>query len=457
VGDPVPGAIEPGPRQVGLTVVTTAVTAPLKGITAPGRPDDLFVVDQVGILWRLDVSKPFPVTPTSVLNVQDLLAGPETPTDERGFLGAAFSPRFASDGLLYTDTSEPFVADTADFKLRRSTEACVAGTPQTPDHIDVVREWKVTDPGLPTMRVDRSLPGQGRKVLSAEHPQANHNAGDLAFGPDDGMLYITDGDGGGADDQDCQENFDGNPMFGHPEPGNGQALDTPLGKVLRIDPHASGGRPRGTPPGNLAATGGPPGTLPEIFAYGLRNPFRFSFDAVKHDLWIGDVGQNDVEEVDLGLKGMNYGWRVREGTFLFDPDGFQLKGDRSDGFPFLNSPLRPAGPPDPVAQYDHDEGTAIIGGFVYRGTAMPALRGFYVFGDTSRRLDNRHGRLFAFDADHRSAVTANNTITELRDGPLDAQLIGFGEDSRRELYAMAFGSRALGDTGVVWRLSQTAP
>jgi hypothetical protein len=451
VGDPVPGPIMPGPRQVGLTVVTTAVTAPLKGITAPGHPDDLFVVDQVGVLWRLDISKGLPATPTPFLRTHGQL-GPETATDERGFLGAAFSPDFLTDGLVYTDTSEPFVPGAADFKLRPSHDACLAGQPQTPDHIDVVREWHVIDPGLPTMHLDPNMT-QGRKVLSAEHPQANHNAGDLAFGPDDGLLYITDGDGGGADDQNCQENFDGNPMFGHPEPGNGQALDTPLGKMLRIDPRASGGRPYTVPSEPLAASG----ALPEIFAYGLRNPFRFSFDKDNHELWIGDVGQNDVEEVDLGLRGLNYGWHAREGTFSFEPDGFQLKGARSDGFPFLDSPLSPPGPPDPVAQYDHDEGTAVIGGFVYRGTAMPALRGFYVFGDTSRRLDNRHGRLFAFDADHRSAATAGNEITELRDGPLDAQLIGFGQDSHGELYAMAFGSRALGDTGVVWKLSQTAP
>ena len=131
------------------------------------------------------------------------------------------------------------------------------GLPTTPDHIDVVREWKVTDPSAPQLTVDRSAPGQGRVLFSAEHPQANHNAGDLGFGPD-GLLYITDGDGGGADDQDCQENFDGNPMFGHPEPGNGQSVDTPLGNMLRIDPHPTATAPYGIPAGNPFAAGGPP-------------------------------------------------------------------------------------------------------------------------------------------------------------------------------------------------------
>jgi glucose/arabinose dehydrogenase len=459
VGDPIPARVAPGPVRVALTPVTTDVIAPLKGITAPGRDGELFVVDQVGVLWSLDVSDPaaWPVQPRPVLDVSDLTVGPDTPTDERGFLGAAFSPTFATDRLIYTDTSEPFdPANPATFPLRPSTDPCLAGSPQTPDHIDVVREWKVADPAAAQLTVDRSEPGQGRVLFSAEHPQANHNAGDLGFGPD-GLLYITDGDGGGADDQDCQTNFDGNPMFGHPEPGNGQAVDTPLGKVLRIDPHATATAPYGIPAGNPFANGGPPGALPEIFAYGLRNPFRFSFDADTGDLWIGNVGQNDVEEVELGATGANYGWRVKEGTFLFDPGGFQLKGARSDGFPFAQSPGAPPGLTDPVAQYDHDEGTAIIGGFVYRGASMPALAGHYVFGDTSRRLNNRHGRLFEFDADGRSPVTAANTITELRDGPLGAQLIGFGQDANHELYAMVFGSRQFGQTGVVLRLSQAAP
>jgi glucose/arabinose dehydrogenase len=449
IGDPVPGAIEPGPIQVDLTTLTTDVTAPLAGITATGR-DELFVVDQVGTLVAVDVATG---ATSPVLDVSGVQVGPDTPTDERGFLGAAFSPGFATDGLVYTYTSEPL--GPADYRLRPSNDACLVGFPQTPDHLDVVREWHLVQDASGALVQDPAT-DPGRRLLAIEHPQANHNAGDLHFGPD-GFLYITDGDGGGADDQNCQENFDGNPMFGHPGNGNGQSLETPLGKLLRIDPagtNSANGR-YGIPAGNPFASG----PVPEIYAYGLRNPFRFSFDASTGDLWLADVGQNDVEEVNrVTAAGLNFGWRAKEGTFAFDPGGFDLKGARSDAFVFAGAPLIAGRFTDPVAQYDHDEGTAIIGGYVYRGASMPALAGHYVFGDTSRRLNNQHGRLFTFDADGGGTTPARNPITELTDGPLDVQLIGFGQDTAGELYALVFGvDGPAGETGAVLRLSQATP
>lgn len=266
------------------------------------------------------------------------------------------------------------------------------------------------------------------------------------------MLCISVGDGGGADDQDCQENFDGLPMIGHGPNGNGQDATNPLGDILRVDVGDPDVVPYGIPAGNLADSVA--GAAPEIFAMGFRNPFRFSFDtptAGVQELWAGDVGQNDVEEVDVVQAGANYGWRVREGGFTFDPSDFDLKGSRSDAF----VTGRASGPPfeDPVAQYDHDDGTAVIGGYVYRGSAIPALEGVYVFGDTSRRLNNGHGRLFATPADGRART--GNEVVELRDGPLDVQLIGFGQDTDNELYALVFGfDGAAGETGAVLRLTQ---
>jgi len=432
-----PLEIQPGNVQVSLTTIADNVSAPVAGITAPGGRDHLFVVDQVGFLWDVDVSSVRKVDAVKVLDISDLVVGPSRDGDERGFLGAAFSP----DGkFLYTYTSER--VGPTDYPVPTSTAPCAKILP--PDHQSVIREWPVAADGT----IARP-PGDGRRVLAFDQPQFNHNAGDLDFGPD-GMLYITSGDGGGKDDQDCQTDFDANPMFGHPGLGNGQALNTPLGKILRIDP-----RERTSPNGQYGIPGDNPfvgqaGALGEIYAYGFRNPFRASFDSTG-GLWVGDVGQNDIEEVDKVVAGGNFGWRLREGAFGFDPAGFDSKGFKSDAFVFPSPPV--PGLIDPVANYSHADGTAVIGGFVYRGTAMPALVGTYVFGDFSRRLNNRHGRVFGIPSTATPEQPA--AISELRDGPIDGQITGWGEDSRGELYLMIVNRAGTG--GAVLRLGQATP
>ncbi|HET7475457.1 MAG TPA: PQQ-dependent sugar dehydrogenase [Dermatophilaceae bacterium] len=399
------------------------------------------MVDQIGQLKELDLTatRPVPRIPT-VLDVSGLLVGPQDPKDERGFLGAAFSPHFVTDGHLYTYTSEAFDPNTpADFPLPPDPPGPCDLSGVQANHRSVIREWDRVS--VSPLRFEPAA--SSRVLMTVDQPQSNHNAGDMAFGPD-AKLYVAFGDGGGADDQNCQTNFDGKPMFGHGADGNGQNPTNPLGDILRIDPGGtnSANGQYGIPADNPFAVNGPRGELPEIFATGFRNPFRISFDAADFaaanagepgTLWVGDVGQNDVEEVDVVNSGGNYGWRVKEGTFAFTPSEFQLKGSRSDGFVFANAPGQ-AQFTDPVAQYDHDDGTAIIGGYVYRGGQSPSLAGQYIFGDTSRRLNNAHGRLFATSG----AKTGAHTIVELRDGPLDVQLIGFGQDSQRELYALVF-------------------
>jgi hypothetical protein len=410
----------------------------------------MYLVDQVGQLKELNIDAARPVAKLrTVLDVSAVLVGPLDPKDERGFLGAAFAP----DGRLFTYTSEAFdPAVPATFPLPPDPPGPCDLSGVVPDHRSVIREWEPTSTSPLTFEPLAS----SRVLFTVDEPQANHNAGDLKFGPD-GMLYIAFGDGGGADDQNCQTNFDGNPMFGHGARGNGQNPANPLGDILRIDVNGSNsanGR-YGIPADNPFAAGGPGGALRELFAIGFRNPFRFSFDAA--DLtpanagrparaWVADVGQNDIEEVDVVSAGRNYGWRVREGAFRFDPGGFDLKGARSDGFVFART-TSDATFTDPVAQYDHDDGTAIIGGYVYRGSSVPALRGQYVFGDTSRRLNNAHGRLFATSG----AKTGPHRAVELRDDPLDVQLIGFGQDEDLELYALVFQP---GVSGQVLRITR---
>ncbi|MEO7746528.1 MAG: PQQ-dependent sugar dehydrogenase, partial [Actinomycetota bacterium] len=229
-----------------------------------------------------------------------------------------------------------------------------------------------------------------------------------------------------------------------------------LGKILRIDPHghnSANGR-YGVPADNPFV--GRPGA-DEIWAYGFRNPFRFSFDARTGELVAGDVGQNDIEEVDVVRPGRNYGWPVKEGTFLFDDNG------AGNGFVTAASPGVPAGLVDPVLEYDHTspggvrcgggapasacQGIAVVGGYVYRGHEVEGLRGAYVFGDYSRAFARPLGRLFVGrDGEHGARLSA------LSDPGI--AVFGFAQDARRELYVLGNTTGVLaGSTGVVKRIA----
>jgi glucose/arabinose dehydrogenase len=240
-----------------------------------------------------------------------------------------------------------------------------------------------------------------RDVLVVDQPYANHNGGAIAFGPD-GYLYIALGDGGSGGDPH----------------GNGQSLSTLLGKLLRIDPRPTGGAAYGIPPDNPFV--GHDGARPEIWAYGLRNPWRFSFDRETSDLWIGDVGQNAWEEIDMepagSAGGRNYGWNVLEGTHPY-------AGGSTDG-------MTP-----PVYEYANGDGTcSVTGGYVYRGSAIPVLDGWYVFADYCL------GHLEAIRLRADGSVRHKRLIASV------GAITSFGQDPTGEVYAM---SRA----GGVYRLT----
>ena len=242
-----------------------------------------------------------------------------------------------------------------------------------------------------------------RNLLVFEQPQPNHNGGQLAFGPDDD-LYIALGDGGASNDEGP----------GHASGGNGQSLRTLLGKILRIDPTPSGDAPYTVPEGNPFV--GTDDALPEIWAYGLRNPWRFSFDTDNGDLWIGDVGQNEFEEIDAAPalptkrdagRGENFGWNRLEGTQEFR------------GNP-------PANAVPPVYEQSHDDGAcSVTGGYVYRGTAIPALVGSYVFTDYC-------------DGTLRTLTSSGNGEYDAGELGLEVESVSsFGQDNTGELYVLS--------------------
>lgn len=420
LADPIPGSIAKG-LAIDLQPIATGLTAPNHMTHAGDGTDRLFVVDQSG---QIELIKNGVLQPTPFLDVSSRLVSlgvfgthDEGDFDERGLLGLAFHPGFSNPnspgfGKLYTYTSEP-VNGPATFTTSEPPPNGSSFNCQ-----NVVAEWTI-DPNNP----DLADVSSRRELFRIDKPQFNHNAGMLNFGPD-GYLYISTGDGGGADDSDGEPFIGGN-TWGHGT-GNGQNIDVALGKILRVDVNGSNSAngAYGIPADNpFVGTAG----LDEIYAYGFRNPFRFNF-APNGQLIAADVGQNDVEEVDIVTKGGNYGWNLKEGTFRFDSNG------AAAGFVTDDLTGLPPGLIDPVAQYDHDEGISAIGGFVYDGTAIPELIGKYVFGDFSTSFSGPLGRLFYADLD-------TGEIKEFTlaggDPPLGLFVKGFGQDAEGELYLLA--------------------
>jgi glucose/arabinose dehydrogenase len=310
------------------------------------------------------------------MDLKDLVgAGFHDESGQQGFSYFAFHPEFAKNGIFYTVNSEDKNTGTPDFPVTK-TIFNNKGQRIESSHHDVIREWTATNPAANTFS------GKVREILRIEQPYPDHNTGQLAFNPnakpgdaDYGMLYIAQADGGS----------DGFPVS-HTDPlDNAQDLGTPLGKFLRIDPlgdNSANGK-YGIPSDNPFVNDGDPKTLGEIWAYGLRNPHRFSWDTGSdRKMLIVDTGQAFIEEVNLGKKGANYGWSRREGTWRIKKDNENVlyklpEGDRNFHYTY------------PVAQYDHDippgvtdyYGIAIAGGFVYRGRAIPELFGQYLFAD----------------------------------------------------------------------------
>ncbi len=433
--------IQLGDIAIRLKAVATGLGAPDYAISPPFDTSRMFVVEQSGLLLVLQNGG---ILPTPALDIRSLVAPPFNPgnaNDERGLLGLAFHPDFNVVGkagyqTLYTYTTEPIPTGT--------DPTYAAPNNAVQNFKTVISEWKMS--GTQANTVD---PASRREIISFGKTANNHNGGTIAFGKD-GYLYLGLGDGGNANDVGPS----------HIEPGgNAQNLSTPLGKMLRIDPiHptlTSGSANPISSNGQYRIPADNPfqdaGQVPEIYASGLRNPYRFSFDTLTGDLILADVGQNNIEEINRIVKGGNYGWAIKEGEFLFD---------RTNGTVGAQSPGAPAGLIDPISgplgtlQYDHDDGISITGGFVYRGTAIPELYGKYVFGDLALRNapPRVDGRLFY--ADLESGEILEFLLPDFVDGKLPNGLTvhGFGQDGNGELYALVTNTPANGIGGIVYQL-----
>jgi len=418
--------IAPGSIKVKWTPFVTIPSAdgPAQDLIASGDGTGrVFVATRNGRVRVVDSAGN--LSPTTFLNMGSGGAGLSIFTaGEGGFAGLAFSPNYLSNGKFFTLTTETYSGSNAvDFSHPEMLPAAGGITPS--NHI-VIREWTAINPANATAANTTS-----RVLMRINHPQNNHQGGALKIGPD-GDLYIGLGDGGGGNDfNGTQGGLDGHSNTA----GNGQDTNVVFGKILRIDPNGTNSTngQYGVPADNPFV--GQANKVAEIFAYGMRNPYRFSFDSVTQKLLVGDVGQDSREEVDNITNGGNYGWPYREGS------NTNSNWTAPGGFTSIA----------PIAEYrNHTSGSptgggnSVIGGFVYRGTRLSQLVGKYVFGDlsggpNSSGTTNQVGRLFYTDSNGGGSIFEfQYDLTGGGTSPvgINAQLWGFGEDANHELYAM---------------------
>lgn len=419
------GPLEDSERAVALDLVAQGLTSPVSLVEAPDRSGRLFVVDQAGMIRVIAADGSLRAEP--FLDVRARMVALNPGYDERGLLGLAFHPQYGTNGRFFVYYSAP---------LR-------AGAPAGFNHTSRISEFRVS------ANADRADPGSERIVLQIDKPQGNHNGGAVAFGPDDGYLYISIGDGGGANDTPAGHVDD---WYADNGGGNGQDItQNLLGSILRID--VDGATPYAVPPGNPFVSG--PG-LDEIFAYGFRNPYRMAFDpGGANDLLVSDAGQGMWEEVSRVTRGGNYGWNVKEGTHCFDaednrnPPPSCPSADPTTGIPLT----------DPVIEYANVAnggiGVVVVGGTVYRGSALRRMRGRYVFGDWSRAFATPDGTLLVA-APRGSGLwpVQELIVTTSASGRLGHYLLGFGQDDDGEVYVLTTNnSGPTGTTGRVYRLA----
>ena len=410
-----------------LKLVVDNLVSPLTVIEPPDATKRLFVVDQVGKVWIIDSSGN--KMPNPFLDISSKMVSLSPQYDERGLLGFAFHPGYKTNGrffVLYTALPH-------------------AGGPQPGSSwssLTRISEFEVS-----STNANQADISSEKIILEADHPQSNHNGGTIAFGPD-GDLYISIGDGGNKDDVGPGHVSD---WYTANIGGNGQDVyNNLMGNVLRIDVNSTS--PYAVPSDNPFV--GKPG-LDEIYAYGFRNPYRFSFDmGGTHQLFLGDAGQSLYEEVDIVTKGGNYGWNIKEGTHCFSTDSDLLVRPTCPNVDSAGNPLI-----DPVIEFtNHDNpaggiATSVVGGNVYRGTLLPDFAGRYIFGIYSQTETAADAKIYiatsatsglwSFDEIHLKSYPTN----------LGMYLKGFGQSSDGEIYLATSGQGGpSGTTGKIFKL-----
>ena len=414
---PVTGPEAPFKPGIGLELVAEGFAAPVALKPVPDGSGRMLVADQVGVIYVLSpegesLDEPF-------LDLRDRMIDLREGFDERGLLGLAFHPEYEQNGSFYVYYSAP---------LRD-------GAPSGWDHTSHISEFIVSEE-------DENLadPDSERIIMEVDQPQFNHDGGQIVFGPDDGYLYIPLGDGGGANDVG----------EGHPPLGNGQDITTLLGSILRID--VDGEEPYDIPEDNPFV--GQEGE-DEIWAYGFRNPWRITFDAGGGGaLFAADAGQDMWEEVSIVERGGNYGWNIKEGTHCFDAEEPQQIPDECPDTGPHGEPLI-----DPVIEYPHLNqedglGLVVVGGYVYRGEALPEFEGRYIFGDWSTSFTQGDGLLLV-----ASPPESEGELWEIQEleiagqDELGAFLLSFGQDEDNELYMLTSESPYPGgESGRIYRI-----
>ena len=376
-----------------LHLIARGFYSPLICTNAGDGSGRLFIGEQTGKIYILQNGKRIAVP---FLDLSSKIVKISKVYDERGLLGLVFHPDYKNNGRFFVYYSAP----------KNATGV---------NHEAIIAEYHISS------NPDVGNASSEKIIFRVDEPEMNHNGGQLAFGPD-GYLYIGFGDGGGAGDQ-------------HGTIGNGQNISVPLGKILRID--VNNGTNYSIPPDN-PFVGGP--GLDEIFAYGFRNPFRFSFDTATGRLFVGDVGQDMWEEVDIVEKGGNYGWRILEGNHPYDLALAIYLG--------INiSTLKP-----PIYDYSHNVGHCIIGGYIYHGASSPKLTGKYFLGDWSNSFTSAGGALYYLDQSQNGTWQRHEFFLSTGK-PLHRYIQCFGVDEHGELYMLT--TRRLGSAlpvGEVWQI-----